>query len=164
MRVGWPTISGGRSEPAQMDQYGTGPQMAALESAGLVRSSEAMAVDSGILGIGPRRKVKRYEVTEQGKTYFEEIPGVFGKTGSFCYGQKTLDSIVTSSAPQISGGYNQAEVAYTYKVLNIPAWAERPDVQRVFGDIRTTLAGVSKTNETVGVQLTDKGWVVAEQP
>ncbi|WP_158790852.1 hypothetical protein [Granulicella sp. L60] len=146
------------------DQSGTGPQMAALEQAGLVYSSDATAVSPGILGGATQHPVKRYEVSDQGKTYFQELPGVFGKTGSFCYGEKAVDAVVTSSAPQTTAGSKQAEVTYTYKVLNIAPWAERPEIQRVFGDIRTTLAGASKVNETTGLQLTDQGWVVPGQP
>ncbi len=151
-------------ESSEKDQYGTGPQMAALERAGLVRSSYAVAGSPGILGGGPQRRVKRYVVTAEGKTYFQEMAGVFGKTGSFCYGQKTLDTIVDSSASQMSGAPNQALVSYTYRIVNVPVWAQQPDVQKQFGEIRTTLAGISKMHESIGVQMTDKGWVVVGQP
>ncbi len=46
------------------DEQGTGPQMIALEQAGLVRSSEVMAETAGVLGSGTRRLVKRYEVSD----------------------------------------------------------------------------------------------------
>ena len=48
----------------------------------------------------------------------------------------------------------------TYKVVNLALWAERPDVQHAFGDIRTTLNGVSTANQDAGLQLTNQGWVV----
>jgi hypothetical protein len=35
-----------------------------------------------------------------------------------------------------------------------------PDVQRVFPDIKVTMNGESKSNETVGLQLTNKGWEI----
>ncbi len=151
------------SESSAKDEQGTGPQMIALEQAGLVRSSEVTAETPGILGGGTRRLVKRYEISDEGKKYFQEIPGVFGKTGSFCYGEKVVDSI-NSTTPQMAGGSMGTEVSYTYKIANVASWAEKPEVQHVFGDIRTTLAGMSKMNETVGVQMTDQGWVVSGQP
>lgn len=148
----------------EKDQYGTGPQMAALEQAGLVHSTSTVAAAAGgILGSGALRPVKRYEVTDEGKKYFQDMPGVFGQTGSFCYGEKTVDSIVKRTEPMTMGSYSQTEVTYTYKIVDLAPWAERPDIQRVFGDIRTTLAGASKVNEIAGVQLTDQGWIIPGQ-
>ena len=58
------------------------------------------------------------------------------------------------------GAGSQSEVTYTYKVANLAPWAERPDVQREFGDVRTTIGGISKSNEIAGLQLTNQGWEV----
>ena len=52
----------------------------------------------------------------------------------------------------------QSEVTYTYKVVSIAPWTERPDVKRVFPDIRVTMADASKKNQVAGAQLTNKGW------
>jgi hypothetical protein len=51
-------------------------------------------------------------------------------------------------------------VTYTYKIADLAPWAERPDVQREFGDVRTTVNGISKSNEIVDLQLTNQGWEV----
>lgn len=75
-----------------------------------------------------------------------------------CYGQKAVDSIVKWTEPVTSGAYSQSEVTYTYKVVSIAPWTERPDVQRVFPDIRVTMADASKKNQVAGAQLTNKGW------
>jgi hypothetical protein len=61
------------------------------------------------------------------------------------------------------GPYSQTEVTYTYKIVDPASWAERPDVQRVFSDIQTTVTGVSKTTQIAGLQLTNKGWEVPGQ-
>jgi hypothetical protein len=123
-------------ESEQKDQYGTGPQMAALEQAGLVRASNTTAVVHGMLdalrGSTPPQPVKRYDLTAEGKKYFHLIPGIFGQTGSFCYGKKAVDSIVKWTEPMTTGAYSQSEVTYTYKIVNLAGWAERPDVERVF--------------------------------
>ncbi len=150
-------------ETVLKDQYGTGSQMAALEEGGLVHSSDTIAASSGILGLNLSRRVRRYELTDEGKKYFQEIPGVFGQTGSFCYGEKTVDSIVRWTEPMPMEGYTRTEVTYTYKIVNLALWAERPDVQHAFGDIRTTLNGVSKANQDAGLQLTNQGWEVSGQ-
>jgi len=146
------------------DQYGLGPQMAALQQAGLVSETDRTAVVHGILdplrGSTPPQSVKRYQLTAEGQKYFQQVPGTFGQTGGFCYGQKSVDSIVKWTEPVTMGTYSQSEVTYTYKVVNAAAWVERPDVQRVFPDIKSVMSGVSKTGQVAGLQLTDKGWEV----
>lgn len=61
------------------------------------------------------------------------------------------------------GPYTQSEVTYSYKVANLASWAQTPDVQQVFPDIRSTLQGVSKPDQIAGLILTNKGWEVPEQ-
>lgn len=150
-------------ESEQRDQYGIGPELAALEQAGLVHSSNAVVAIRGIFGSSAPQPVKRYELTDDGKKYFRQISGTFGQTGGFCYGQKTVNSIVKWTEPVRTGSSSQTEVSYTYKILNLPSWAERPDIQRAFPDVRATVNGASKTNQIAGLQLTNKGWEVPEQ-
>lgn len=154
-------------ESEQKDQYGIGPQVAALEQAGLVHASNTTVVVHGMLdalrGSTPPQPVKRYVLTAEGKKYFRQSPDLFGQTGSFCYGQKTVESIVKWTEPMTMGTYSQTEVTYTYKIINLAGWAQRPDVQRVFSDVRGTVSAASKTNQIAGLQLTNKGWEVPGQ-
>ena len=151
----------------QKDQHGIGPQMAALEQAGLAHSSNTTAVVHGMLdalqGSTPPQPVKRYELTMEGKKYFRQAPGLLGQTSSFCYGQKTVDSIVKWTEPMTMGASSQTEVTYTYKIVNLAGWAQRPDVQHVFSDVRDTVNAASKTNQVAGLQLTNQGWEVPGQ-
>ncbi len=151
------------SESEQKLQSGTGAQMTVLEAASLVRSSDAVAATPGILGPDAPRRVKRYEPTEAGKKYLQQVPGVLGPSAGFCYGDKTVDSIVKWTEPVTMGADSQSEVTYTYKIANLVPWAARSDVQREFGDIRTTVNGISKSNEIAGLQLTNHGWEVPSQ-
>lgn len=150
----------------QRDQYGIGPQMAALEQAGLVHGTNTTDVVHGMLdalrGPTPPQPVRRYELTDEGKKYFRQVPGIFEKNGEFCYGQKAVDSIVKWTEPIKTGSYSQSEVTYTYKLVNLAAWAEQPGMQRAFPYIRMTIGGASKTDQIAGLQLTDKGWEVPE--
>lgn len=148
------------SEPEQRLQSGTGAKLAVLEAAGLVHSSDTVAATPGILGPGAPRRVKRYEPTEAGKKYLQQVPGVLGQSAGFCYGDKTVDSIVKWTVPVTMGAGSQSEVTYTYKISNLAPWVERPDVQREFGDVRATVGGISKSNEIAGLQLTNQGWEV----
>jgi hypothetical protein len=151
----------------QKEQYGIGSKLAALEQAGLVNSSDTTAVVHGMLdplrGSTPPQPVKRYALTPEGKKYFQEFPNPLGQASAFCYGQKTVDSIVKWTEPMTMGAFSQTEVTYTYRIVNLAGWAERPDVQRVFPDIGATVSGASKTNQAVTLQLTNQGWEVPGQ-
>ena len=151
-----------RSE--QNEQYGIGPKLAALEQAGLVHGSDTTAVVHSLLdplrGVGPVQPVKRYELTQNGTKYFQQFSGTFGQTSGFCYGQKSVDSIVKWTEPAKIGASSQTEVTYTYKIVGSAAWARSPEVQQAFPDIRMTISGISKTTEVAGLQLTSAGWAV----
>lgn len=151
----------------QSEQYGIGPKLAALERAGLVHATETIAVVHGMLdplrGSTLPQPVKRYELTENGKKYFQQIPGTLGQTSGFCYGRKSVDSIVKWTKPATVGTSSQTEVTYTYRIVDSAGWAERPEVQEAFSDVRTTVNGASKRTEVVGLQLTTKGWEVPGQ-
>jgi hypothetical protein len=107
--------------------------------------------------------VKRYEPTEAGKKYLQQVPEGLGQSADFCYGDKTVDSIVKWTEPVTMESGSQSEVTYTYKIANLAPWAERSDVQRDFGDVRTTVNGISRSNEIAGLQLTNQGWEVPGQ-
>jgi len=152
------------TESEQRLQSDTAMEMAVLEQAGLVRSSNTTAIVHGMLdalqGPTPPQPVKRYELTAQGQRYFRKTPGILGQTTSFCYGQKTVDSIVKWTEPMTMRAATQTEVTYTYKIADLAPWAERPDVQHEFGDVRTTVDGISKSNEIADLQLTNQGWEI----
>jgi hypothetical protein len=163
------TLLGGQfpinvSKSEQHDPSGIGAKLAALEQAGLVHASGTTAVVHSMLeplrGPTPPQPVKRYELTEEGKKYLRQVPGAFGQTNGFCYGQKSVDSIIRWTEPTTTGADSQAEVVYTYKLVDSASWAERPDVQVVFPDIKATISGESTTNQIVGLQLTERGWYV----
>jgi hypothetical protein len=151
----------------QIEQYGIGSKLAALEEAGLVHATETTAVVRGMLdplrGSTPPQPVKRYELTADGRKYFQQIPGTLERASGFCYGQKSVDSIVKWTDPATGAPSLQTEVTYTYRIVDPAAWAERPEVQQAFSDIRTTVNGVSRTTEVAGLQLTSKGWEVPGQ-
>ena len=152
-----------RSQPK--DRYGIESKLVTLEQAGLLHASDTTAVVHGMLDAlnGPTRPqpVRHYELTDEGKKYFRlSSVGVLGQTSVFCYGQKTVDSIVKRTDPVSEGGNSQMEVTYTYKIAPLTAWASRADVQQAFPDIKASIDGASKVNQVAGLHLTDKGWEV----
>lgn len=151
----------------QKEQYRIGPKLAALEQAGLLSGSDTTAVVHGMLdalqGPTPPQPVRHYELTAEGGKYFRELSGGFGQTTGICYGRKQVDSIIKWTEPATISVYSQTEVTYTYKIADLAAWAERPEVQRAFPDIQTEIAGQSKSVQTAGLRLTNKGWEVSAQ-
>lgn len=152
--------------PEQKEQYGIGPQLAALEEVGLVHSINTTAVVHGMLdalqGSRPPQPVRRYELTDQGKQYYRQIPATFGQNGIFCYGQETVDSIIKWTEPAAMEGASLSEVTYTYKIANLAPWAKQSNVQQAFPDLHQTLNEASKANQSTELQLTNKGWEFPE--
>jgi hypothetical protein len=142
------------------DQAGTAPQMAALEKSGLVRGSDTTAVIHGMmgaLGASAPRQVRRYELTDQGRKYFQVKAGTLGQSGAFCYGQEQVDSIVKWDEPTTQDETSVTEVTYTYKFQQLADWAKQPDVQQEFPAIKSTVEQAG-TNQVIEVHLTNSGW------
>jgi hypothetical protein len=59
-----------------------------------------------------------------------------------------------------TGSKSAAEVTYTYRIVNLATWAQQPEIQQAFPDIQASLSGATKTEQIIGLQLTDKGWEV----
>jgi hypothetical protein len=147
---------------AQQAQYGFGPQLAALQQVGLVSETDTKAIVHGMLdalrGATPPQPVRRYQLTAEGQKYFQQVPSAFGQTDGICYGQKAVDSVLKWSNPTAIDGHSRTDVTYTYKVVNLAAWAKRPEIQQAFPDIGATVSGASKINQTMGLQLTNNSW------
>jgi hypothetical protein len=142
------------------DQSGTAAQMAAFEKAGLVRGSDTTAVIHGMMGaLGPSapRPVRRYDLTDTGRKYFQVKPGTLGQSSAFCYGQEEVDSIVKWDEPTTQNETSVTEVTYTYKLQQLPDWVKQPDVKQVFPAIKSTVEEAG-TNQVIEVHLTSNGW------
>jgi hypothetical protein len=148
------------SESQQKSNFGIAPKMAVLEQAGFVQPIDTMATVPEILSGNTGRRVKRYEPTVTGKQYLRQNQAPLIQTAGFCYGAKTVDSIVKWTEPTAMGPATVTEVTYTYRISDLAPWAQRPDIQKQFGDIRQTIDGISKTNELAEIQLTNKGWEI----
>ena len=135
-------------------------KLSALQHAGLVSEIDTTAVVHGLMdalrGPSPPQQVHHYALTTEGQKYVQQVSGAVTPISSFCYGQKTVDSITHWTR----GSQSEAEVTYAYRIVNLAAWAQRPEVQQAFPDIQATLSGASKMEQIVGLRLADKGWEV----
>lgn len=53
--------------------------------------------------------------------------------------------------------HNLKEARAIIQGIDLAAWAERAEIQQAFPDIHATVTGATKTDQIVGLQLTDKG-------
>ena len=152
------------NEPERRSGMGTSAEMAALEKAGLVRSHETETEYPPPLSSRPvRAKVLRYELTDNGKTFYREkdrlgLGGNKQVQGDLCYGQQALDKIIKWEEPTAVGDTKQATVFYTYRIENLAEWAKNADVQRVFPGIVSTIDGAGKSVMNQALALTNQGW------
>jgi hypothetical protein len=149
-----------KSEP--VGSSGIGAKMAALQEAGLVHATETTAVVHSMLdplrGSTPPQPVKQYDLTGEGEKHVRQIPAIFGHTTGLCYGHKSIASIIKWTEPTTVEADTQAEVSYTYKIPDLAPWAERPNVQQAFPDVRAVVSGISSATQTIGLHLTNHGW------
>ena len=154
------------NEAERRSGMGTAAEMAALEKAGLVRSHETETEYMPPLSSRPiKTKVLRYELTDNGKTFYREkdrlgLAGNKQVQGDLCYGQQALDKIVNWQGPTAAGDSKEATVFYTYRIENLADWAKNPNIQRVFPAIASTIDSATKTTLNQTVALTNEGWVV----
>jgi len=152
------------NEAERRGGMGTAAEMGALEKAGLVRSRETVTEYTPPLSSRPvRANVLRYELTDNGKTFYREkdrlaLAGNKQVQGDLCYGQQTLDNILKWEGPNPVGGSKEAAIFYTYRVENLADWAKNPEIQKVFPGILSTIDGAGKTQMNQALTLTNEGW------
>ena len=152
------------NEAERRSGMGTAAEMAALEKVGLVRSHEAETEYMPPLSSRPvKTKVLRYELTDNGKTFYREkdrlgLAGNKQVQGDLCYGQQALDKIVNWQGPTAAGDSKEATVFYTYRIENLADWAKNQNIQRVFPGVVSTIAGAGKTQMNQALTLTNQGW------
>ena len=141
-----------------------GSEMATLEKIGLVRSQETQTEVTPLSGARPVKvKVLRYELTDDGKKFYQEkdAPGLIGQKesrGDICFGQQALDTVIKTEGPITIGDRKEMTLYYTYKIANLADWAKSPDVQSTFPGIVSTINGAGKTTLNQNLILTDHGW------
>ena len=152
------------NEAERRGGMGTAADMVALERAGLVRSHEAETEYRPPLSSRPvSAKVLRYELTDNGKTFYREkdrlgLSGIKQVQGDLCFGQQVLDKIVKWEGPTTVGTSKEAALFYTYKIDNLANWAMNPDIQRVFPGVASAINGAGKTQMNQAMILRNLGW------
>lgn len=148
--------------PPQLDVRGEGKTLQAMAQAGLVTASPAEV--EGVFG----EKVQsvRYELTEEGKKYYlpDRVETLGGdKLGGLCFGKGKLESVENFTTPADVMGLRASRVTFTYRVTDIPDWAQNGPVAEVLSGqrgVKEILAsGQTPIRKTQGFIQTEKGWV-----
>ncbi|MDB6062330.1 MAG: hypothetical protein JWM78_2433 [Verrucomicrobiaceae bacterium] len=146
----------------------TAGQMDALGTIGLVSGADAEVDQMDMFGkpTGHKFKVKRYDLTGEGKKFYREKEvdqtGMGGSKkviqGDICYGKKLLDTVVKWEGPMKFGDYQEANVKYLYKIDGLADWAKKPELQSAFPYIAQTIDAAGKNEQQLVVKLTSLGW------
>jgi hypothetical protein len=131
------------------DAINRGAQMRALESVGLVTSSESVRT----IANKPTR-FATYRRTELGKTYFSVT--------TFCYARAEFEAVTKWKGPVALGDYRAAFVYYTTKTGTIADWARSPAVVAAFPTVAAIVNGEKPKVRQVVIDLSSEGWDVAE--
>lgn len=143
------------------------PQLAALESVGLLSSEDVEVDEPGFFGKSTRTRMKRYMPTLSAKPYYrqKEMVNVTAngggekvKGGKLCWAQGSLDKVVKWDLPTKLGDAQETTVAFTYKLANIADWAKKPEVQSAFPEVKKMIDGAGTVQVTTPVKLTSEGW------
>lgn len=101
-----------------------------------------------------------YDLSGDGRSAWTPDPNLPG-FGDFCYGFPTV-SRIESATPTDGKVGATTTVNYLYSLSNAPAWAQKPEVETAFPQIKTDLLGNVPT--TVTLEETTSGWQVKVAP
>jgi hypothetical protein len=137
-------------------------QMPVLEKLGLVSSSNAISETTTEAG-RRRTPVRRYQLTDTGRAFYRQRPGLAGAPGvsDFCVARLTLDQLASWQLTDRGNGAQRALVHYTYRVDAAP-WTADPDARRVFPMVDRVIRGAGSAELEEGFTLTADGWVANE--
>ncbi len=128
----------------------------------------AALVDQGLLTRNTSEKkiiiVSRqeinYDLSDQGRAAWTRDPNQPGY-GNFCYGHRSV-STIQSSTPNNAQPGATTTVTYQYTFSGAPAWAQTPETQNAFPQLKADLSG----NGTATATLLDtpNGWQIQTPP
>jgi hypothetical protein len=97
--------------------------------------------------------VNNYDLSDKGRSHWTADPSQPGY-GNFCFGHPEVTSIDVISPD--TGGATQYSVSYHY-ALNLPDWANTPEIKTAFPSIAAESAGATAT---ANLTKTNGGWQV----
>jgi hypothetical protein len=85
------------------------------------------------------KQVNNYDLSDQGRSSWTPDTSQPGY-GNFCYGNREVTSI-DSVTPGTNGqGAKTVDIAYHYRIANVPSWANSQEMKTAFPDIASALS------------------------
>lgn len=100
-----------------------------------------------------------YELTPEGEKFVpkDRVLGQHDLSGTYlCYGTGKVDEVTNFTAPTSMLGTTVSEVQFTYKVHNVAAWADQPELLQVKA-IASAVKGEPIAKRAM-LMLTNDGW------
>jgi hypothetical protein len=143
-------------------------QMPVLEKLGLAKSSVATVVATEE-GVSAEIKVRRYELTGEGKKYYlnkemrsvRSDGGIKFQKGDFCAARLRLDKVVGWEEAKTDNNSRMVSVSYTYRIDAAP-WTRDEDIQKVFPMVDRIVRGAGTMQLKESIKLTGEGWVAVD--
>lgn len=130
-----------------------------LVAAGLLTVKDGQA-PSPFNPHGPLQPAKVYTLTDAGEKALADQKNKKGT--AFCAGHFKVQSIANFTPAADVGGKTISEVEYTYKAVDVPAWASSSQFSAAFPDDTQTLTQEQHARETL--ILGNDGWFMENGP
>jgi hypothetical protein len=129
----------------------------ALVSAGLLTVQDA-PVPAQFGPAGSKVPGKTYTLTDAGEKALADQQNKKGT--AFCAGHFKVQSIVRFTPPADAVGHTISEVVYTYKAVDVPAWAASKDVTAAFPNMAEFQSKDQQGRATL--VLANDGWITSD--
>jgi hypothetical protein len=100
------------------------------------------------------KQMNNYDLSDKGRSTWTPDTSQPGY-GNFCYGNREVTSIDSSTPGTNGNGVKTASVTYHYKIANVPAWANGAEVKTAFPNVADALNSTPTDTATL-VQTGDR--------
>jgi hypothetical protein len=94
------------------------------------------------------KQVNNYDLSEKGRTSWTPDSSQPGY-GNFCYGNREVTSIDNSTLGTNGAGAKTVDVAYHYKIANVPSWAGSQEMKTAYPTIDSALGSNPSASATL---------------
>ncbi|WP_051882398.1 hypothetical protein [Parvularcula oceani] len=165
VRVGQPADENGVVAEVREDRVPRDGDVSKLDALVSEELLEVRVVDVELRAIvasrpGETAPARRYSLTEKGADFLqrrEEANRMQMGSSAFCYGHRKVTEITNFTEPADAFGQRVATVAYTFELMDVPAWARGTKVTAAFPEIARETSG--RRSDSTDLVLTDEGWV-----
>lgn len=128
-----------------------------MAEAGLLKPSTVTRETEPRYGRLRQAEHVRYEPTQAGAEVIRPSSNRFVGGNQLCFGRKRVADVSGYTEPAELGGVRMTRITYTWRLDDVPPWANRPEVQTAFPALAEALAE-REGQSTETLVLTESGW------